>query len=162
MMTRTFKYLLAVLCTVAVTSCAGARNGNLAAAELEQEVRLMLTYDENSDGVVTREELEDGLHRQFAAIDAGRRGYLDSRQVQAEDDRRSRVLGASYSPMVDMHRNGMIDFDEFAALPRAIFDRLDRNHDGRLDANELRLVQGIGRPVGPAAPMPMRAPMMGR
>ncbi len=148
-MSKVFKFLLAVLCVAATASCAGPR-GNPAAVELEQQVRLMLSYDENSDGVVTREELEDGLHRQFAAIDGGRRGYLDAQQVQAEDNRRSRVLGASYSPMVDMHRNGMIDFDEFAALPRAIFDRLDRNDDGRLDDSELRLIQGVGRPVAPA------------
>lgn len=156
MMTKAIKHLLAALCITVAASCGGVRNGNPAAIELEQQARLMLTYDENSDGVVTREELEDGLHRQFAAIDAGRRGYLDAREVQAEDDRRSRVLGASYSPMVDMHRNGMIDFEEFAALPRAIFDRLDRNHDGKLDQNELRLIQMIR---GPLTPMPMR---MGR
>ena len=156
-MSTAFKTLLAVLCIAAVASCGGMRNGNPAAIALEQQVRLMLSYDENSDGVVTREELEDGLHRQFAAIDAGRRGFLDPRQVQAEDDRRSRVLGASYSPMVDMRRNGMIDFEEFAALPRAIFDRLDRNHDGRLDDSELRLIQTVVRPPAPAP-----ARMMGR
>lgn len=155
MMTKVFKHLLTVLCITVAASCGGIRNGNPAALELEQQARLMLTYDENSDGVVTREELEDGLHRQFAAIDAGRRGYLDTREVQAEDNRRSRVLGTSYSPMVDMHRNGMIDFEEFAALPRAIFDRLDRNHDGKLDQNELRLIQTVRGPV-PPMPMPIR------
>lgn len=127
--------------------------GNPTAVELEQQVRLMLTYDENSDGVVTREELEEGLHRQFAAIDAAHRGFLDPKEAQAENNLRSRVLGASYAPMVDGHRNGMIDFDEFAALPRSIFDRLDRNHDGRLDQAELRLIQGVR---GPAAPAPAR------
>lgn len=153
-MSKAFAHLLAVLCITVVAACAGGRNGNPAALELEQQVRLMLTYDENSDGVVTREELDDGLHRQFAAIDAARRGYLDAKEAQAEDDRRSRVLGVSYSPMVDMHRNGMIDYDEFAALPRAIFDRLDRNHDGKLDQGELRLIQAVRGPVAPV-PMPM-------
>ena len=150
MMNRTFKQLMALVCITVAASCGGIRNGNPAAAELEQQVRLMLTYDENSDGVVTREELEDGLHRQFAALDGGRRGFLNAQEAQAEDDRRSRVLGASYSPMVDMHGSGMIDYDEFAALPRAIFDRLDRNHDRRLDDSELRLIQTVR---GPAVPM---------
>ena len=154
-MTRALRQVLVAFCITAAASCGGVRNGNPAAAQLEQEVRLMLTFDENSDGVVTHEELEDGLRRQFTAIDASRRGYLDAQQARAEDDRRSRVLGASYSPMVDMHRNGMIDYDEFAALPRAIFDRLDANHDGKLDANELRLIQTIRGPAMPA-PMPMR------
>jgi len=153
MMTKAFKPLLAVLCIAVAAACGGLPNpGNAAAVQLVQEVRLMLTFDENSDGVVTREELEDGLHRQFAAIDAGHHGYLDAKEAQAENSRRSGVLGASYSPMVDMYRNGMIDFDEFAALPREIFDRLDRNHDGKLDGNELRLIQTIRGP----APVPMR------
>lgn len=153
-MSRAFKTSLAVLCVATVAACGGLRNGvpgNPTAIQLEQQVRLMLTYDENSDGVVTREELEEGLHRQFAAIDAGHRGFLDPKQAQTEDNLRSRVLGASYSPMVDGHRNGMIDFDEFAALPRSIFDQLDRNHDGKLDQNELRLIQTGRGPVAPAA-----------
>lgn len=156
MMSRAFKSLIAVLCIAAVAACSGLRSGmpaNPTAIQLEQQVRLMLTYDENSDGVVTREELEDGLHRQFAAIDAGHRGFLDAKEAQGENDRRSRVLGVSYSPMVDEHRNGMIDFEGFAALPRSIFDRLDRNHDGKLDQTELRLIQGVR---GPAAPAPAR------
>lgn len=130
-----------------VAACGGMRTGNSGAAGLEQQVRLMLTYDENSDGVVAREELEDGLHRQFAAIDTGHRGYLDVQQAQAENNRRSSVLGASYEPMAD--KTGKFDFDEFAALPRAIFVRLDANHDGKLDQNELRLIQTFR---GPAAP----------
>lgn len=161
MMSRAFKPWLAVLCVAAVAACSsGLRGGmpaNPSAIQLEQQVRLMLTYDENSDGVVTREEMEDGLHRQFAAIDAGHRGFLDAKEAQGENDRRSRVLGVSYSPMVDEHRNGMIDFEEFAALPRSIFDRLDRNHDGKLDQTELRLIQGVRGPAAPAPPR-MRGP----
>jgi Ca2+-binding EF-hand superfamily protein len=153
MMSRAFKTLLAVLCMAVTAACGGVRDGMTGnpTVELEQQVRLMLTYDENSDGVVTRDELEEGLHRQFAGIDVGHRGYLDAKEARAEDGLRSRVLGASYSPMVDARRNGMIDFDEFAALPRSIFDRLDRNHDGKLDQNELRLIQSVRGPVAPAS-----------
>lgn len=151
-----YQWWVGVLCAAAVAACGALRNGtpgDPTAAQLQQQVRLMLTFDENSDGVVTREELEAGLRRQFAAIDVAHHGYLDTKEAQAENDRRAGVLGASYSPLVDGRRSGMIDFDDFAAVPRSIFERLDRNHDGKLDQNELRLIQNVR---GPVAPNPAR------
>ena len=119
--------------------------------ETEQNIKLMLSYDENSDGVVTREELEAGLRRQFAAADVNHYGFLDAKEMQAENDRRYRAFGGSYSPLIDWHQDGRIDFDEFAAVPRSIFEELDKNHNGKLDNNELRL-SATGRGMTPAMP----------
>jgi EF hand domain-containing protein len=144
---------VAVLFLVACTglrSRLGAIPGpNPAAAELEQRIRLMVSYDENSDGVVTRAELEAGLRRQFAAADVNHYGYLDAKEMQAENGRRYRAFGVSYSPLIDWHQNGKIDFDEFAATARSVFEELDKNHDGKLDKDELRFPQP-GR-IAPAA-----------
>ena len=119
--------------------------------EKEQNIKLMLSYDENSDGTVTRNELEAGLRRQFAACDLNHDGRIDLMEMQAENDRRFRAFGTGYSPLIDWNQDGQIDFNEFATTARSVFEELDANHDGQLDKNELRLpMPGRGRamPLG--------------
>src|SRR5215469_16454582 len=129
-----------------IAACAGPRNPRMVAnrppppiTETEQDIKLMLSYDENSDGTVTRQELEDGLHRQFAAADADHDGKIDLREMQAENDRRFRAFGTEASPLIDWNQDGYIDFDEFASTPRTVHGQMDKNHDGKLDPTELRL-----------------------
>lgn len=147
--------LVACLCVVILAACAGARP-RIAAnrptppiTETEESIKLMLSYDENSDGTVTRQELEDGLRRQFAAADLDHDGKIDLKEMQAENDRRFRAFGTEASPLIDWNQNGYIDFDEFASTPRSVFEEMDKNRDGKLDPNELRLptVRGQPQPV---------------
>jgi Ca2+-binding EF-hand superfamily protein len=136
-----------------IAACAGPRPRITAnrppppITETEQNIKLMLSYDENSDGTVTRQELEDGLHRQFAAADADHDGKIDLKEMQAENDRRFRAFGTEASPLIDWNQDGYIDFNEFASTPRSVFEEMDRNHDGKLDPNELRLPQAPRPPV---------------
>ena len=116
----------------------------------EQNVRLMLSYDENSDGKVARAELEDGLKRQFAAADANGDGRLDVKETQDENDRRWRASGTEASPLMDWNQDSFVSFDEFATTARSVFAELDQDKDGMLQGNELRLQRGRG---GAAAPM---------
>lgn len=115
--------------------------------ETEQNIKLMLSYDENSDGLVTRQELENGLRRQYATADLNHDGKIDLREMQAENDRRFRAFGTEASPLIDWNQDGVIDFDEFASTARSVFEDMDKNHDGKLDANELRLPQPARGPV---------------
>jgi hypothetical protein len=112
--------------------------------EQEQNIRLMLSLDGNSDGTVTREEMEAALKRQFDACDTNHDGRIDMREMQVENDRRFRAFGTGASPLIDWNQNGFIEFDEFATTARSMFAELDKNHDGKLDTNELRL-PGLGR-----------------
>ncbi len=107
--------------------------------ETEQNIKLMLSYDENSDGIVTRQELEDGLKRQYATADLNHDGKLDLREMQVENDRRFRAFGTEASPLIDWNQDGIIDFDEFASTARSVFEEMDKNHDSKLENNELRL-----------------------
>lgn len=160
----TSQFLRVLTCAGAVVliaaACAGARNPRIAAnrppppiTETEQNIKLMLSYDENSDGTVTRQELEDGLHRQFAAADLDHDGKIDLKEMQAENDRRFRAFGTEASPLIDWNQDGYIDFDEFASTSRSVFEEMDKNHDGKLDPNELRLPTVRGQPMQQRRPV---------
>ena len=121
--------------------------------EREQNVRFMLALDQNKDGIVTREEVEAAMRREFAAADTNGDGRIDRMEMQAENDRRFRANGTGASPLIDWNQDGVIDYNEFATTTRSLFAELDRDSDGRLDATELRLPMvrvGRGMPRGPA------------
>jgi hypothetical protein len=136
----------------------GGANGAIRPlSEQEQNIRLILSFDGNSDGTVTRDEMEAALRRQFAACDTNGDGRIDIREMQAENDRRFRVSAAGASPLIDWNQNGQIDFDEFATTARSLLSELDRDQDGKLAPDELRLL-----PPGRARPPPMEVPPGGR
>jgi len=150
---------------VAVAACAGPRGrirgpapmeGPRPITEQEQDIRLMLSFDGNSDGTVTRDEMEAALRRQFAECDTNHDGRIDMREMQAENDRRFRAFGTGASPLIDWNQNGFIEFDEFATTARSVFAELDKNMDNRLDSNELRLPQQLRRGGLAAPPMERR------
>ena len=120
-------------------------------SDREQNIRLMLSYDANSDGKITRAELEAGLKRQFDIVDLNHDGILDRAEMQAENDRRYGSNGTGFSPLIDWNQDGRVDFSEFATTARSVFEDLDRNHNGVLEGAELRLPR-----------QPMQVPMAGR
>ncbi len=104
----------------------------------------MLSYDANSDGTVTRQELDEGLHRQFAVCDVNGDGRLDSKETQDENQRRFMANGTLASPLIDWNQDGYVSFEEFATTAHSVFDQLDKDKDGRLTPDELRLPRGRG------------------
>ena len=115
-------------------------------SDREQNIRLMITYDGNSDGMVTRAELEEGLRRQFVAADVNGDGRLDGSETRAENDRRFRASGTGASPLIDWNQDGFVSVEEFGTTARSVFDELDRDHNGVLDSDEIRLPRGRGAP----------------
>ena len=163
-MTRnsTLRFGISAACVLLVAACAGPgpRGGNANRAlppitETEENIKLMLSYDENSDGTVTRDELQRGLRRQYDAADLNHDGKIDIREMQAENDRRFRAFGTAASPLIDWNQDGIIDFTEFASTALSVFDEMDKNHDGKLEPSELRLPQA-GRPAPPPRAQPGR------
>ncbi len=149
---KLFRFAICAIAVFLVAAACGGRGARPMGmlpplGETEQNIKLMLSYDENSDGVVTRQELENGLRRQYATADLNHDGKLDLREMQAENDRRFRAFGTEASPLIDWNQDGIIDFDEFASTARSVFEDMDKNHDGKLDANELRLPQTGRGPV---------------
>jgi hypothetical protein len=91
----------------------------------------------DKNGVITRAAIEAGLRADFAAADKNHDGCLDTEEARAVNEARWKASASTTSPLIDFFHNGCIDFDEFAAEPRSLFEQLDRNGDGRLTANEL-------------------------
>jgi hypothetical protein len=136
---------MAAACAVfaVVSACGGGPRRPMGVppppTDLEMNIRLMLSYDANSDGKVTRDELEQGLRRQFAAVDRNGDGILDQSEVQAENDRRYGANGTGFSPLIDWNRDGKVDFAEFATTARSVFEEMDKNHNGVLEGGEIRV-----------------------
>ena len=135
------------------SGCAGPRRGlgprdTMGAmrppTERELNIRFMLSFDGNSDGTVTRDEMEAALKRQFDVCDLNHDGRIDVREMQVENDRRFRAFGTGASPLVDWNQNGIIEMEEFATTARSMFAELDVDEDGKLDMTELRLPRGPG------------------
>jgi Ca2+-binding EF-hand superfamily protein len=140
---------------VAAAACAGPRRGPPGGmpglprppSELEQNIRFLLSFDGNSDGTVTRDEMESALRRQFDACDTNHDGRVDIAEMHAENDRRYRAAGTGASPLIDWNQNNQIDFDEFATTARSMFAEMDKDMDGKLVQDELRLPRQLRGPV---------------
>ena len=164
---RSFLRIFAVAAAIVVvaTACGGPRRGPPVGmmgfpqppGEPEQNVRFMLSFDGNSDGTVTRDEMEAALRRRFDAADTNHDGRIDLAEMQAENDRRYRAAGTAASPLIDWNQNSQIDFDEFATTARSMFAEMDKDKDGKLAPDELRLPRP-GRGFVPMMGEPGRGP----
>jgi Ca2+-binding EF-hand superfamily protein len=97
----------------------------------------MLKYDADRDGKVTAAEFNAGLHAEFAAADINHDGVLDPAEVRAVNEARIALQASAATPLIDWNDDGHVDFHEFAAAPRALFEQIDQNSDGVLDKDEL-------------------------
>lgn len=110
---------------------------------------LLLRYDANNDGKITRRELEAGLRQDFWQADSNRDGLLDAEEVRATNLRRIRIDQSTAIPLIDWNHDGFVDFSEFAAPLRSLFEQYDVDGDGvvTLDEMHIRLQK-----VAPSAP----------
>jgi Ca2+-binding EF-hand superfamily protein len=116
---------------------------------------LLLRYDANSDGKITRRELEAGLRQDFWQADTNRDGLLDAEEVRATNLRRIHNDQSTAIPLIDWNHDGFVDFNEFAAPMRSLFEQYDADGDGVVTLREMhiRLQQ-----VAPSAPTAGDAP----
>jgi hypothetical protein len=109
--------------------------------EWHAAVNMLIKYDANHDGSVTRAEMEAGLRADFAKADYKRKGCLDEDEARAVNEQRFSEDQSAASPLVDFKQQGCIDFDEFAATARSLFDQLDIDGDGILSPAEIHPVE---------------------
>lgn len=99
---------------------------------------MLLRYDANHDGTVTRDELIRGLKAEFAAHDTHRNACLDAEQAAQINQARVDADQSTATPVMDWNQDGCIGYTEFSAAPYSLFDQLDANRDGKLDPKELQ------------------------
>lgn len=101
--------------------------------------------DANSDGVVTRAEFDASRASNFARLDANNDGQLTREEMRADRGERGHHRGRGHRggpgghggfEGADANNDGNITRDEFLARPIAMFERLDANHNGVIEASE--------------------------
>jgi Ca2+-binding EF-hand superfamily protein len=136
--------------SVAVVMFAGSELGYAASrmpTGLPPSAALLLRFDADHDGIITKDEMEAALKADYAAADTDGNNCLSPAEVRAENERRLKQDGQQASPLVDWNIDGCVDMREFSNTAHSYFDLADRSKDGRLSANELR---------GPSMPIPPR------
>ena len=133
-----------VLTVVALFGCAApTRHWSPAETPRPEDWRspglLLLRYDANNDGVVTKRELEAGLRQDFWQADINRDGCLDADESRAYNMRSINNEKSTAIPLVDWNQSGCIDFNEFAAPMRSLLDEFDANEDGQVTLQEMHL-----------------------
>ncbi|VXC92369.1 EF-hand domain-containing protein [Sphingomonas sp. 8AM] len=123
---------------ITAAALGAAMLGGLGAASVQAQTpppAPMQTPVGDGDGVVTRDEAAADADRRFAAMDTNHDGKLtrDERRAWREQRR------APPPPRDDAGRNRRAADQtpaEFRDRALKRFDRIDTNHDGRIDANE--------------------------
>lgn len=137
---------LILLSTLALAACSGPRQPPpwMRPAEKPRDenyhggnAAMILKYDANHDGTLTRAELIAGLKADFAAHDTHHNGCLDADQALTINQERVDEDQATATPVMDWNQDGCIDYTEYSAAPYSLFDQLDLNHDGKLTPKEL-------------------------
>ena len=155
-MTRIANLSATVAAAVIVTVSGAAFAAQRLPAGLPASAALLLRYDANHDGVITREEMEAGLKADFAAADMNGDGCLDPSEVRAENQARLTRDGAEASPLVDWNLDGCVDAREFGNTVHSYFELADKTKDGKVSMIELR---GPSAPLGPRTGAAVRTGM---
>ncbi|HEX4159637.1 MAG TPA: hypothetical protein VHY79_14305 [Rhizomicrobium sp.] len=117
-------------------ACIGPRHHPASVQEWHPPSAMLEKYADKN-GVVTRAAMEAGLRADFAAVDRNHSGCLDENEVRTINEARWKEDQSTASPLIDFRHKGCIDFSEYAATPRSLFDQLDTNGDGKLTPKEL-------------------------
>jgi hypothetical protein len=139
--------IMAAGAAIAISALAGG----LSAAErlppgLPPSAALLLRFDADKDGLITKDEMETGLKADYAAADTNADGCINPSEVRTENGLRLRRDATQASPLVDWNLDGCVDIREFGNTAHSYFDLADRTKDGRVSQLELR---GPAMPVAP-------------
>ncbi len=136
-----FSIVLLVVAGCALSACASHHHRQIPENERPKEWHpsrdLIIKYDANHDGTLTKAELEAGLKAEFDAADADHNGCLNPDEVRSINEKRLQELGSTATPLIDWNQDGCVDFNEYAGPMRSLFTEMDRNEDGKLDPKEL-------------------------
>ena len=96
--------------------------------------------DTNKDGKVTREEFLDRAGPFFARFDVNKDGTVTKEEIVQVMTKRMEERAARMTAPFDANGDGTVTKEEFDAFRAKRFALLDRNDDGEVDAEELRIM----------------------
>ncbi len=99
---------------------------------------ILLKYDANHDGELTRAELAAGLKAEFASYDAGHKGCINVEQTAAINASRIAADQATATPLQDWNNDDCIDLREFSTTANSLFAERDRDLNGVITAKEFK------------------------
>ena len=102
---------------------------------------MLLRYDSNKDGNVSRAEMNEGLKKEFAADDTNQDGALDAKEVAAINQTRWSADASATSPLIDWNNDGVVSLREYSGTIHSLFDDFDKDGDGVLTPEELRTAE---------------------
>ncbi len=126
-----FLWLIAGAALVATPAIAQQGGGRLA---------MLQAADANHDGSITRAEARSARAAMFERVDANGDGFVSEAERTAITTRDG-ASGRNGFEGADTNSDGRISRAEMNSLPYRGFDRLDRNHDDVVSADELELAR---------------------
>jgi len=91
--------------------------------------------DLNHDGRITRAELDQALHQQFAPVAKG--GSMTKEQFEAMQHSRAEATSGRTFGRIDSDGDGKVSLQEFTAYQQRTFTRMDENGDGTITRDEM-------------------------
>ncbi len=127
--------LVAILAATPMTAALGHDQGKSAMKALIAEQ--FAAADADGDGQVSRSEIYDERKSRFATTDSNNDGAISATELDT-------ALAVWRLPrltkrlaLMDTDGNGSVDIEEFARHDRWLH-RLDKNHDGAIDRDEIK------------------------
>lgn len=143
----------------------GGEPGEATAPSADEMVQTFMAFDKNGDGKLTKDEVPERMQGIFDRADADHDGVLTADEIRkatpaavgAGQGRREGRGGRGERPnfirmdpilaAIDADSDGEISAAELAAAPVAVI-KLDKNGDGQLTEDEVRMNFGFGRGRG--------------
>lgn len=146
------------LLSIAALSIALSAPAFAAGSTLDQQsqmAQMLLQYDTNKDGVISRTEIEAGKAAEFTTADTNADTFLSWEEFKAWNDAKKSAQTTSIFNVMDADMNGSISSAEFvnassdrkATQAASMFTLADTNQDGALSAEELTALRSGGDSV---------------
>jgi hypothetical protein len=116
---------------------------------LPPTANLLLRYDTDQDGIVSKVEMDSGVGADYALADTDENDCISGQEIRDENDRRLNRDGGVASPIADWNLDGCVNMNEFGSSIRSYFSFADRSRDGQVSTAELN---------GPSMPITLPTP----
>jgi Ca2+-binding EF-hand superfamily protein len=97
-------------------------------------VELLRLMDKDQNGNVSRAEFDRYMNKEFDSLDVNHDGQIDKNELA---QLHWNYLSTQLLPLMDQDHSGKVSRQEFMSFMNQEFDRLDTNHNGSLDVDEL-------------------------